>query len=80
MPAPKENPVDTEPALDLRAITPGTAVLSPLPRAIYCATDGSLEVECPDPIAAFPVMAGQFVMLRPRRILAGTTATVVALY
>ena len=84
MSTPSIAPVDTHPALDCRAITPGPAALNPTPRALYFATGGNVVVQSAGADAAttatVPVNGGQILPLRPLRILVGTTATVIALY
>lgn len=71
---------DTSPADDLRVITPDGRPLNPVPRALFIAEAGDLQIAAPTAFPAFPVRAGTVMPLRPLAILPGTTATVVALY
>lgn len=55
--------------------------LARLPRRIWVAESGDLVAHNRDGASiTIPVLAGQDVPIRPRRVLEGTTATVVALY
>lgn len=80
MSTPQLNPNDLGTAHDLRVIIPSTAPLAPQPRCLLIAADGVLKWEAPGPLPDLPVAAGSYMMVRPLRILPGTTATVVALY
>ncbi|MEM7722477.1 MAG: hypothetical protein AAF376_08890 [Pseudomonadota bacterium] len=77
---PKLNPNDTEPANDLRVITPSNDPLSVVPRALYCSVAGNLNITCPDETGLFPVSAGNIYPIRPTKILPDTTAVMVAVY
>lgn len=66
------------PARSHRLITPGTGVIAPLPRCIYCNTAGTVTMEGADGVAlTYTVTEGQIIPFRARRITAAT-ATVFA--
>ncbi len=55
--------------------------LAKLPRRVWAATDGNAVVHNKDgDTVTIPVLAGQDVPIRPRRVLETSTATLVALY
>lgn len=70
------------PTDDFELVTPSdTDDLPRLPRRIWVADSGNLVVHnrAGDTVT-IPVLAGQDVPIRPKRVLAATDATVVALY
>lgn len=75
----------SSPARQLRAVVPNSNNDLPdgVTKALYIISDGDLHIladEDTEAVAAFPVAAGLVFPVRTRRVLAGTTATVIALY
>ena len=73
----------TSPAIGQATITPDdTALVVPRPRAIRALTDGNLEVQLEETgeTITYPVLAGEVLPIRPIRVKAGTTASVVSWY
>ena len=71
------------PAVSWAALTPNdSTVLNPVPRALYVAAQGDVEIRGSDGNdETFPsVAAGTILPFRPRVLLTGTDATVIALY
>ena len=62
--------------LQLKLITPGASILSPGPRALYFAADGTVSITNQDDstVAAVPVFAGTTMQLQPKKITAATGA------
>ncbi|WP_239024916.1 spike base protein, RCAP_Rcc01079 family [Sphingomonas corticis] len=72
----------TAPADDLFAIVPSDTVdLATVPKALYCAVAGNVALRgTGNTTITIPVVAGQIVPIRARRVMAtGTTATMVGL-
>ncbi len=70
----------TAPADDIFAITPADADLPTIPKALLCTVSGNLAVRgTTATTVTFPVVAGQIIPIRARRVMAATTATVVGL-
>lgn len=73
-------------ARSMRAVTPDDdADLPNGPcKALLVAADGDLEIVAQEDEGAgaltIPVVAGQYILVRVRRVMEATTATVVALY
>lgn len=71
-------------AKSIQVITPNNAVdLAFVTKAIYCATAGNVALIAQEDTASvtLPVLAGQVLPVRAKRVLAtGTTATVYAMY
>lgn len=68
------------PSLHFNEVTPGSAQLATLPKGLLILTDGDLSVESGDAVVVtWPVVAGQVIPIRPYKVLAATTARVLAL-
>lgn len=72
------------PARSFRSVTPadGSDLPNGVCKSIYVLTNGNLEVLAADDTASvtIPVTAGMIVPVMAKRVLEGTTATVVAMY
>lgn len=70
------------PADEWFPVTPGPTELPFTPRAIYVGTAGDIIMEDKNgDSATFKALSGQLIPVRPRKILAGTTAEdIVAIY
>lgn len=69
------------PAPFIRAITPGSGVLDPMPRGLYVGTGGTITVDNGDGTTAeVPVVAGTMLPVQPTKITAATDAVVFGLY
>lgn len=69
------------PAMAWAAITAhNTNFITPLPRAIYCSTAGTAQLEDVNGnLITFTLEAGKFYPLRPQRLRTGGSAVIVGL-
>jgi hypothetical protein len=70
------------PAHQIKLITPGSSVLSPIPRALYFGVGGTISITNPDDTteAAIPVVAGGILPVQVKKVTAASGATVYGLY